>query len=207
LVEFDYFPEYYNPEDIFSHQATVWPTFTSTNGAFNYDGPNAYRELVLPTNTWLRVRMIYNGASRQLTTTLRASPTPFVSSEEGASLVEFTTQLTPSFTDYRVDALAVASYSDAGAGGSLYARGYVDNITWTIPDPPVRNLHTVKTDRGLEVRYEAAAGYMYVLESTADWRQWTPQHAPLAGNGGWTVWPVNGQADERSFFRVRALRP
>lgn len=207
LVEFDYFPEYYNPEDIFSHQATVWPTFTSTNGGFNYDGPNAYRELVLPTNTWLRVRMVYNGTSRQLTTTLRASPTPFVTGEEGAPLLEFTSQLTASFSDYRVDALAVASYSDSGAGGSLWARGYVDNLMWSLPDPPVRSLHTVKTADGVEVRYEAAAGYWYVLESTADWRHWTPLHEPLPGNGGWMTWPMAWNPDQRSFFRVRALRP
>lgn len=207
LVEFDYFPEYYNPEDIFSHQATVWPTFTSTNGSFNYNGANDYQELTLPTNTWLRVRMVYDGVSRQLATTLRASATPFVTGEEGAVLLQFSTQLVPSFTDYRVDAFAVASYSDRGAGGSLLARGYVDNVTWSVPDPPVQYLHTAHTQHGLEVRYLGAAGYRYVVEASEDLRQWTPQHEPLPGAGGWLNWPLEAAVPEKRFFRVTATRP
>ncbi|WCJ59094.1 hypothetical protein NXS98_15455 [Fontisphaera persica] len=207
LVEFDYFPEYYHPQDLYSHQATVWPTLISTNGSFNYDGPNAYRELVLPTNTWLRVRMVYDGASRQLATTLRASATPFVTGDEGSTLLQFTTQLLPSFTDYRVDTFAVASYSDSGAGGSLFARGYVDNVTWHVPDAPVQHLHTARAGNGLEVRYLGTAGYWYVVEASEDLRHWTPQQPPMAGTGGWLNWPLEAATPEKRFFRVTATRP
>lgn len=207
LIEFDYFPEYYNPEDIFSHAATIWPTFISTNGSFNYDGPNAYRELVLPTNTWLRVRMVYNGSNRQLTTTLRASSSPFVTGSEGSDLLQFSTQLTPTFSDYRVDAFAVASYSDSGAGGSLFARGFVDNITWTIPDPPVSQMHAFPTANGWEVRFQSAAGYLYRLEKTTDLNQWLLQGDPLTGTGDWLSWPPVSSDAERAFFRIQATRP
>ena len=207
LVEFDYFPEYYNPEDLFSHHATVWPTFTSTNGSFNYSGPNDFRELVLPTNTWLRVRMVYDGATRLLSTTLRASPTPFAPGEEGAVWLALTTPLAPSFTDFRVDTFAVASYSDAGAGGSLYARGYVDNVTWTVPDAPVQGLHTARTANGLELRWQAAPDHRYGVEASADLRQWTPQQAPAPGTGGWLSWPLGTLPAERRFFRIAVTRP
>ncbi|MCX8157796.1 MAG: hypothetical protein N3J91_15375 [Verrucomicrobiae bacterium] len=207
LIEFDYFPEYYHPQDLYSHQATVWPTFTSTNGQFNYDGPNAYREITLPTQTWLRVRMSYQAATRQLTTTLRASATPFVTGEEGSLLAQFTSQLTGSFTDYRVDTFAVASYSDAGAGGSLYARGYVDNVIWTVPEPPVQGLQAVRTANGRAVRYLGAAGYRFVVEATADWRQWTPLHEPMAGTGGWLEWPLEPETPPQRFYRIAITRP
>lgn len=207
LVEFDYFPEYYNPEDIFSHQATVWPTFISTNGAFNYDGANSYREVALPRHTWLRVRMDYEAGTRVLTTTLRTNGAPFATGQEGTLWLQFTTRLVPSFSDFRVDTFAIASYSDAGAGGSLYARGYVDNVMWVIPDSPVRQLHTVRAETGWQVRFWARSQHLYTLETSDNLRQWTPQNEPLAGVDGWLSWLVTGENPSRQFYRVRATRP
>jgi len=55
-------------------------------------------------------------------------------------IASLSTALHPSFTDFRVDAFAIASYSDAGAQGSLVAHGIIDRLQIELPAPPVRGL-------------------------------------------------------------------
>src|SRR5262249_37385414 len=130
LVEFDYFPDT-------GFGSTVWPTFVSTNGSVNYNGAGDYTILDLAIGIWMHVAMNYAASNRTLTTSI---PTNGVSIGAVNSV-----QLSSAFTDFRVGAFAIESYSDNGQdpryGGSLLATGIVDNVSITLPPPPISNLH------------------------------------------------------------------
>jgi hypothetical protein len=57
------------------------------------------------------------------------------------------------------------------------------------------------------VRCLTVPEYSYILESSTNLRQWTPQTPPMAGTGGWLSWPVDNQAEAQSFFRIQTTRP
>jgi hypothetical protein len=112
LVEFDFFPES-------DFAPTIWPSIWSTNSSLNYNGPGDYTIRSLPTGIVMRVVMSYIGSSQTLTTSV---------STNGISTGTINSvALNSSFGDFRVNAFALESYSDAGQdpryGGSLLAHG------------------------------------------------------------------------------------
>jgi hypothetical protein len=204
LVEFDYFPEYFNPDDQFSHQATVWPGIVATNGAFNYDSANSYLEITLPANLWLRVTMNYDAATRRLATTLRTNAQPFATGLEGAQLAQFSVQVMTNFSDYRVDAFSISSYNDTGGTGSLLAHGLVDNVSWTVPDPPVTQITALANG---QAGFYALTNWLYCLERTENFLTWQKASPSVPGTGGWQVLTATNLFIGAGFYRLAAERP
>ena len=85
--------------------------------------------LALPTGVLIRLTMSYTASTKTLVTSATTN---------GVSIGNINSvRLSSSFTDFRVGAFAIESYSDAGQdpryGGSLLAHGSVDNLLLTIP--------------------------------------------------------------------------
>src|SRR5258705_1277050 len=96
--------------------------------------------LELTPNDLFHVQMFYTASNQLLRTMMTRNGTNFASIYD-LSLAEF--------PDFRVDTFAVISYSDAGQSpsdaGSILAHGTIDNINWTVPDPPLIALRGVQT--------------------------------------------------------------
>lgn len=154
LVEFDYFPDS-------GFGATVSPAIVSSNNQFatSFNFP-----IELATNDWFHVEVIFSAATQTLATTMLRNGTPFSEIK--------TVTLGPSFTDFRVDTFAIASYTDAGADGSLLAQGEVDNVQVTVPDPPAFTLLGEFANGHWQISFAAQPNWFYALERTLDLQNW-----------------------------------
>ena len=112
-------------------------------------------------------------------------------------------------TDFRLDTLAISSYSAAGDayGDSLLAHGAVDNIIVTLPPPPVQGL-TGAVSHGLwQVQFNERTNWLYTLQRTADLQTWTEVSPATPGvSGALSLSDTNAPTD-KAFYRVRASRP
>ena len=197
LVEFDYFPE------AGTISATLWPSFWSTNSVLNYNGSGDYTLLDLPVGPSMRVTMSYTASNQTLATVITTN---------GVSIGAIASvQLNPSFTDFRVSAFALESYSDAGQdpryGGSLLAHGMIDNIVLSVPPPPVQNISGQMSDNHWQVTFSSRTNWLYTLESTVGFASWVAVSATTSGNGEVLTLPDSRPLQAQSFYRVRAERP
>ena len=141
LVEFDYFPDS-------GFGATISPTLVSSNNQFatGFDFP-----LVLALGDWFHVAMRYTASNRTLSTTMTRNGQSFGPIKD--------VKLDASFTDFRLDTVAVSSYSDAGQdpqfAGSLLAHGVVDNVVITAPDPAAPDLTGTIVNGAWQIEFTA----------------------------------------------------
>ncbi|HSA01745.1 MAG TPA: hypothetical protein P5055_13495, partial [Candidatus Paceibacterota bacterium] len=189
LIEFDYFPDT-------GFGATVWPTIVDTNGAFNYGGNQDYLLLELVPGVVYRVLMRYSAESEVLSTTLTRDGIAV------APVLEL--RLSGRFTDFRADALAISSYSDLGAEGSILANGWIDNVSLRIPDPPVRQLELSCGENGCHVRFASLPHWRYTLERSQDLRLWEATGPSQAGAGAFLELVDPLPFDRAGFYRVRS---
>ncbi len=196
LVEFDYFWDA-------GYGATVWPACVSSNSAFNYNGSSDYAVLALAADDWYRAVMTYTASNQTLVTTLTNLAT-----HDGTVL---TSPLTTNFTDFRVDALAISSYSEAGQdpqyAGSVLAHGIVDNLVVTVPPPPVGDLAGTPSNQVWQVQFTSRVHWLYTLERTADFRVWSPVGPASPGNGAILTLPDPHPPAGTAFYRVQAEKP
>ena len=192
LVELDYFPDS-------GFGATLSPTIVSSSNRFQSSFTFPFE---LTRGDWFDFELHYSATNQTLTTRVRRNG-------EAAAAVKDVT-LGVNFGDFRVDTLAVSSYSDAGAGGSVLAHGQIDQFTLTYPDPPSVALAGGVTGTGVfEARFIGEPGWTYTLERTTDWTTWEPAAASVEGTGG-----TQPLIDERgtvssltpAFYRLRQDR-
>jgi hypothetical protein len=199
LVEFSYFPDPLVPSwqwgpsltsvlvDSAGTNWTQWVYCTS------YDG--------LELGDLYQVTMIYTAADQTLRTSLTRNGQPFGSFPDG--------QPGLGFGDFRVDHVAICSYSDAGQwpdfAGSTYARGAVQNIALT--PPPVTGL-TLRLVSGVpQAQFLSAPFWTYRLERTTDLVTWIALSATTTGTGGWLQLQDPNAPAGPAFYRVRAELP
>lgn len=192
VVEFAYFPDT-------GFGATLWPTAIGSNGMFNYNGPSDYAVRELVPGTPYHVEMAYSALSQTIELRVRES--------DGTLIASLSTALHPSFTDFRVDAFAIASYSDAGAQGSLLAHGIIDRLQIELPAPPVRGLQGAFRDERWEVRFNGRAGWTYTLEKCVSWDQWEAAPSDQQREGDLVVLREAASASPAAFYRIRAEHP
>ena len=196
LVEFAFFPDT-------GFAPTVWPSAWSTNSSLNYNGSGDYTILDLPVDALMRVAMIYTSSDQILRTSIATN---------GVSIgMVLDVKLSPSFTDFRVGAFALESYSEAGQNplyvGSILAHGAADNIVITVPPPPVQNLTGKFMDSQWQVTFISRANWVYTLQRTAGFQFWEDVSPKLSGNGAGLVLVDANPGPESAFYRVRAERP
>ncbi|MCC6232820.1 MAG: hypothetical protein IT580_09265 [Verrucomicrobiales bacterium] len=193
VVEWNYFPDT-------GFGTTLSPSVFATNNAaeiaftFPFD---------LTLGVPYRVTMEYTPSNRVLRTTMLANGVPM------PTIKDVILPADPAF-DFRLDALAIASYSDAGQSGefagSLLASGWIDNIRAHLPAALV--VHALAFQNGVpEARIAARPGWHYVLERTDDWKTWTEAASAPASAAGELILRDNLPAVPQAFYRVRATLP
>jgi hypothetical protein len=195
LVEFDFFPDTgFGP--------TIWPSFWSTNSILSYNGSSDYTILDLPGGVMMHVAMAYTASNHTLVASITTN---------GFSIGQVhKVKQSPSFTDYRVGAFAIESYSDAGQnpqfGGSLLAHGFVDNVQITVPPPPVQDLAGGLASNQWQVTFLSQTNWSYTLIRSVDLQAWQEASPPATGNGATLLLSDRNSIGTRAFYRVRADR-
>jgi hypothetical protein len=189
LVEFDYFPDS-------GFGATISPVVISSGSQFI---PSFNFPLEMTPGDRFRVTLTYRSKDQTLVTAMTRNGQPFGPIKD--------VNLPASFTDFRVDALAVCNYSDAGAGGSVLARGVVDDFVLTLPEPPVTALTGAFIRGTWQVEFDAAKDWLYTLERTEDFKSWRAVSPVQAGTGGRLSLSDASPQGTSAFYRIRAARP
>jgi hypothetical protein len=200
LVEFDYFPAFVDP-DFGPSPETVSPTIISKNDNFAY----SFNALVM-TNTHLYyVQMTYT-ATNQTLVTLMTDVTAGITNYGPVADVVITDF--SSFSDFRVDTFSISSYSHTeGDGSSLLAHGVVDNLSITVPPPPVANVSLAFAAGTWQAHFNSQSNWVYTMERTFDFQNWAAVSATAPGTGAGMSLSDTNAPGAKSFYRVRATIP
>jgi len=203
LVEFDYFPAgYYDiPEwgGYFPVAPTVWTTLIDSNTPCVFSAGGYTTPLELTSNDWFHVTLNYMASNHTLATAMLRNGQPYFSIPDAV--------LGSSFSDFRVDAVSISSYSDAGDFyDSVLAHGVVDNVVVTVPDGPRL---TGDFSNGLwQVEFVSRANWSYLLERSTDLTNWAAVSNEKQGMGTLLLLAeTNHPAAAALFYRTRARRP
>jgi hypothetical protein len=192
LVEWDYFP----PADIIA--ATVSPTMVSSNNQFQ---PSFNFPLEMDTGVLFQVMLRFTASNQTLVTTMARNGVAFGPIRD--------VRLATHFTDFRVDAVSINSYNDGGDPfGSVLARGTVDNLEVTLPDPPVFGLTGQFSNDVWQVQFASCSNWLYTLERSSNFHDWISVPPAQAGTGGaLTLADPHPDSGTARFYRVRAEKP
>ena len=199
LVEFDYFPDAGFGE-------TFATTVVSTNNRI-YPAHNF--PLPMTTGDIFGVTFVYSASNQLLRTSVTRNGAPF-GLPPGNTLADLALA---GKQDFRVDAFAISSYSDAiqtgppAFQGSVLAHGTVDNVQFTMPPPPVANLRLHFTNSAWRAQFSSTSNWSYSLERTPDCISWTAASATVAGTGAILSLQDTNQIAAKAFYRVHAERP
>jgi hypothetical protein len=195
VLEFDYFPD----DGVIT--GTLSPTLVSSNNQFasKFEFP-----VDLPLEEWVRIQLRYTAADSTLTTLVLHQDAEFHPMQAVGLPAEF--------TDFRLNAVAVCSYSDAGQdpmfAGSVLARGTVDHVMVILPEPPVTVVSGGSTgEDAWGVRFTSQPHWHYTLERTVDFTEWFPVHSLVATNAAPIQLIDPAPAPDAGFYRVGATKP
>lgn len=195
LVEFNYFPDS-------GFGATVAPTVVSTSNRIYFSDNHP---LVMATGDLFHITMSYAATNRTLKTAITRNGTTFSTIKDLA--------IGASGADFRCDALAVMSYSDAiqvGSTqfwGSVLAHGIVDNVVLTVPDPPLQFLSGAKSNTTWRAQFQSRTNWNYALERSTNLVAWTVVSPTNSGVGGTMELLDSNATSAAAFYRVNALKP
>jgi len=190
LVEFDYFPDAgWGP--------TLSITMTDTNSAFDFledfvgldSGVTYHVVLTHPAGAALVSGQVFTNG--QLYTAL---PTCYLSAN---------------FTDFRLDTVAVSSYTATNDpwGDSLLAHGSVAHFVVTVPSSPIQNLTNTSSGGIWQAQFISRSNWLYTLERTADFKSWTNISPATAGNATHLFLQDTNPPADKAFYRISAQRP
>jgi hypothetical protein len=188
VCEFDYFPDS-------GYGATISPTLISSNNQFATAFAHPF---VLDPGALFHVAMIYTASNQTLQTSVTRNGQPF----DTTNVV-----LGSSFSDFRLDQIAVCSYSDGGADGSLLAHGTVDNFVVTFPPPPVQNFSGTLTNAIWQAQFTCQSNWFYTLQRSADLQSWTNVSSMMPGNATNLFLQDTSPPTGWAFYRISAQRP
>jgi len=200
LVEFDYFPDS-------GFGATISPTMISSNNQFavGFDFP-----LELTPEAQFHVTMRYTAAEGTLRTSMTRDGELFGPIKD--------VKVPANFSDFRLDAVAMSSFHDAGADGSIRALGVVDNVKVEIPDAPLTRIAGGFDGDVWQVQFTSRTNWVYTLEASENLKNWQPTMSNLIGtgdmltlrdDGGRSPFVREARSDGTKkirFYRVRADR-
>jgi hypothetical protein len=198
LVEFSFFPD---PGGAWQWGPSLTAMVCDRTG-LNWSS-GGFAPSGLTTSDVFHVVMDYNAATRVMGTTVLRNGEPFAAPDA--------TSFGTNFTDFRVDAFAICSYSHIGQWpgyeGSILAHGTVDNVELMLPDPPVAAITGTEQGGHWITSFSSQTTWVYTLEATPDFAAWHNVSAATPGTGGlMTLTDTNLLAD-RALYRVLAERP
>jgi hypothetical protein len=197
LVELDYFPD---PDGELLWGPSITAIMVDSIGTGNTDwSQGGYAGLTLPLNDLFHIEMVYTGSNSTLHTTITCNGRPFGPIPDAYPV--------SGFQDFRVDNIAVSSYSDTNGWGSILAHGVVDNFVVTIPPLPVQNLAGSFSNAVWQAQFISRSNWLYTLERTTNFLSWTAVSGPASGNGTNLFLPDANPPTDKTFYRVRAERP
>jgi hypothetical protein len=206
LVEFDYFFAGYYPDFPPLINATTMPVFISSSNRFAPTDYTPY-EYELPMNLTVHIAMSYTASNQTLITLVTTNTMPLIVIPNVVLTNINNTQFSSS-DDYRVDTIAVKSYSDTGAfGSSVLAHGSVGNLVIVVPPPPIQNLTGAFSNRVWQAQFLSQIHWLYTLERTADFQSWSSISPPTSGNATNLFLQDTNSPAARAYYRVRAFRP
>ena len=193
LIEFDYFPDS-------GFGATVAPTAVANTNAIRFSDNHP---LELTTDYLFRIDMTYTASNQVLRT---------VMTRNGAAFGPIRDLSLGNFPDFRVDTFAVISYSDAlqnppQFAGSILAHGVVDNITWSVPDPPLISFRGNFAQSGFRAEFNARSNWIYRLETSSNVLDWSLVEEKQFATNGSMFLEHREISSPRNFYRVSADRP
>ena len=188
VCEFDYFPDS-------GFGATISPTLISSNNQF---ATVFAHPLTIDPGALFHVAMTYSASNQTVQTSVTRNGQPFVTTN---------VVLNPNFSDFRLDQVAVCSYSDAGADGSLLAHGTMDNFVVTLPPLPVQNLIGSFTNGIWQVQFSSRSNWLYRLQRSPDFQSWTNVSSTTPGNATNLFLQDTSPPAGGAFYRISAQRP
>jgi len=199
LVEFDYFPDS-------GFGATFSPTVVTTNKVITFSDNHP---LEMTAGDLFHIVMSFTASNRTLRTIVTKNGAPFGLPPTNAirDLVLTASQ------DFRVDAVAIMSYSDAvqvGSPtywGSVLAHGTLDNLVVTVPDPPVQVFTLVKSNATVRAQFATRTNWLYTLERTRDFTAWAAVSSTNDGTGAVMTLVDTNASVPNGYYRVRAIKP
>jgi len=191
LAEFLYYPDS-------GWGATISTTLIDSNHQWAY----AYMMQELTPSDLFHMEVNYAASNHTAYTSVMRNGQPLNAS--AAPLGDYV-----DFTDFRVDAFSISSYSDEGQApdfpGSILAHGAIDNVVITSPEPMVIPLNAGLANGNGQVQFASRTNWFYRLQGTSDLHNWA-EIASGRGNGGMlSLSDTNAHAAQ--FYRVLAERP
>lgn len=188
LLEWDYFPA----QGVVA--STISPTAISRDGVFatSFNFP-----FDLPLNEWIHITLDYSGEARRIRASVSIQGQPIQPVEDVV--------LPSSFAGFQLDTVAISSYSDEGAGGSLLVTGQIDNLRVTTQPQPMVQIRPGRTQGEIYAWMpEAAASHRFYLERTLDFGQWSTISSEDASGEIPVLMIDNHSPAGKAFYRVRA---
>jgi hypothetical protein len=190
LVQFNFFPAF----DVYS--PTIDQIIIATNnGSWLYNDNNL---LDMTPGQWFHIEMNYTATNRTLTT---------VVTNNGAQYGVTQTILVPTNFDFRCTAVAINSFSDQHATGSILAHGTVDNFSFTVPPPPVQNFTGNFSNHLWKTSFTGRTNWLYTLERTTNFISWNSVSIPTNAAGTNLILQDSTAPMDQASYRVRADRP
>jgi len=195
IVELDYFPAGYYAG--FGDVApSLSPTIVSADNTF----ASGFDLLELTTNDLFHISLAYSASDQTLRTVISRNGSPF------GPIAEVT--LATNFTDFRVDTVAISSYSDFGDDyDSVLGHGWIDNLVITTPTPPVAQVVGSWNSGQWQVQVTTHTNWLYSLERTTDFVAWQAVSPRAAGSGTTLLLQDTSPPPVAAFYRVSATRP
>ena len=192
VVEFDYFPAGSYPG--FGDVApSISPTLVSSDDGF----ASGFDLLELTTNDLFHINLAYTASNQTLHTTITRNGLSFGPVDDVV--------LGTNFTDFRLNAFAISSYSDFGDDyDSVIAHGIIDNVSITIPPPPVTMVVGGSINGLWSVQFGSRTNWVYTLERTLNFQSWATASSPLSGTGSNLILAETNSPPAAAFYRIRA---
>jgi len=191
-VEFNYFPDAGFGETFAAIAVSATPTNYS-QFLYDHDYPTP-----MDTGVWHRITLTCSGDAHELTLTKTRAGLPYGTAQ--------TLALSDPFADFQLDTFSVSSYSDTIGLGSLSAHGWIDNLTLTVPDPPVAGV-TLTLTNSPQVHFQSLSGWYYTLERGLGMTSWSETAPAQPGTGGPMTLTDTDAPPVQAFYRVRAHQP
>lgn len=189
VFELDYFPAFNSGGNSYPASLDATLIDSQINYYFAYDNLPlnqgiSYHVLLLhlPNTIGIRGEIFTNG---QLMTALPMLYNSEPASDAGA---------------FQLNALAIMNYTDDGYGDDILAHGSVRNLAFATPLP----VGIIKAPAPGQVHFASDTNWLYTLEQSVDFQNWSPVAPAVPGNGTNLVLQATNLPPTGSFYRVQA---